>query len=115
MSPGMLLRDNSGLLRVVQFLPSELETLEITGTSAIHFDDVTAPALACEEMHPLRVLRQVVLKAGAVLGPHGRILYQDADEEIEPEQVMRRLRYTGLVDNTVFAEVFAAAGVDYRF
>lgn len=116
MSPGVLLRDDhSGPLRLVQFLPSELETLEITGISAIHFDDVLALAQACEERRALRALRQVVLKAGGVLGPHSRALYQGADEGVDPEQVMGRLRYTGSVDNAVLAEWFAATGVDYRF
>ncbi|GAB1312529.1 hypothetical protein MFIFM68171_02739 [Madurella fahalii] len=104
MSPGMLVQDdNSGPLRLVQFLPAGLETLEITGITAIHLQDVEALAQACEKRDPLHALKRIVFRADGAL--------HLADVDDEPEQVMEGRKF----ENMAMAELFAAAGVEYEF
>ncbi|KAK4149792.1 hypothetical protein C8A00DRAFT_18573 [Chaetomidium leptoderma] len=124
--PRVLLRDpNTGKMgnRLIRFLPSRLESLEITGIYAIYSGDVNRLADECFRRGRLQNLKKVTLKGhrGNMLRPLGGIPYP-VPEYDDPEHGFDDWYEMAYEDQNPGSEIdkdiagcFEAAGVEYGF
>ncbi|KAL2022939.1 hypothetical protein VTK56DRAFT_4154 [Thermocarpiscus australiensis] len=114
--PRVLLRDDhTGPQRLVDFLPEQLETLEIKGIYAIPAHEVELLGRACRDGRFPR-LKEVVLESGGVTG-RGNAPYDltGLGEAFSRDEVEREGEKWGPWFSRRILELFCSAGVTYGF